>query len=144
MGTQNPVVPVKVTLKSAIQHPGQEPDQVELETDGTIVEKAGSRYLRYEEGKNQETIKTIIKLNPEDALIMRTGALQMRLPFELNGTRFGTYANGPLSMDLQVQTKALSIEAERTAGTFHVHYEMHSEDAMLGSYQLTITYAEGK
>ncbi|MDW0108599.1 DUF1934 domain-containing protein [Sporosarcina aquimarina] len=143
MGTQNTAVPVKIKLKSAIQHPGQESDKYELETNGTIVEKAGNRYLRYEEEQNRETIKTMIKLDPEDALIMRTGAVQMRLPFELNGSKPGTYANGPLALDLLVETKALTIQAERTKGKFHVHYDMHSEQSLLGSYELTIHYAEG-
>ncbi|WP_025785552.1 DUF1934 domain-containing protein [Sporosarcina sp. D27] len=143
MGTQNSAVPVKIKLKSAIQHPGQETDKYELEIEGTIVEKAGNRYLRYEEEQNRELIKTMIKLDPEDALVMRTGAIRMRLPFELNGKRVGTYANGPLEMDLIVVTKALSIKSEQTAGEFHVHYDMHSEQSLLGSYQLTIHYAEG-
>lgn len=143
MGTQNSAVPVKIKLKSAIQHPGQETDTYELEIEGTIVEKAGSRYLRYVEEQNRELIKTMIRLDPEDALVMRTGAIRMRLPFELKGKRVGTYANGPLSMDLLVVTKELSIKTEQTAGEFHVHYDMHSEQSLLGSYQLTIHYAEG-
>lgn len=143
MGTQNSAVPVKIKLKSAIQHPGQETDKYELEIEGTMVEKAGNRYLRYEEEQNSELIKTMIKLDPEDALVMRTGAIRMRLPFELNGKRVGTYANGPLAMDLLVVTKALSIKSEQKAGKFHVHYDMHSEQSLLGSYQLTIHYAEG-
>ncbi|REB05940.1 DUF1934 domain-containing protein [Sporosarcina sp. BI001-red] len=143
MGTQNSAVPVKIKLKSAIQHPGQETDVYELETEGTIVEKAGNRYLHYEEEQNRELIKTMIKLNPDDALVMRTGAIRMRLPLELNGRRTGTYANGPLAMDLLVVTKALSVKNEQTTGEFHVHYDMHSEQSLLGTYQLTIHYAEG-
>ncbi|WP_432353996.1 DUF1934 domain-containing protein [Sporosarcina sp. A2] len=143
MGTQNSAVPVKIKLKSAIQHPGQETDKYELEINGTIVEKLGNRYLRYEEEQNRERIKTMIKLDPDDALVMRTGAVQMRLPLELNGKRVGTYANGPLAMDLLIETKALSIKNKRTAGEFYVQYDMHSEQALLGSYQLTIHYSEG-
>ena len=143
MGTQPSIVPVTITLKSAIQHPGQDADLVELETEGTIVEKAGNRYLRYEEEQDQARIKTMIKLDPEDAFIMRTGALQMRLPFAPERPRFGTYTNGPLELELRVVTKALTIDSERTTGTFHVQYDMHSEESLLGSYQLTITYAEG-
>lgn len=143
MGTQNSAMPVKIKLKSAIQHPGQETDKYELEIEGTIVEKAGSRYLRYEEEQNRELIKTMIKLDPEDAIVMRTGAIRMRLPFKLNDKRVGTYANGPLAMDLIVVTKALFIKSEQKAGEFHVHYDMHSEQSLLGSYQLTIHYAEG-
>ncbi|WOV84623.1 DUF1934 domain-containing protein [Sporosarcina jeotgali] len=143
MGTQNSAMPVTIKLKSAIQHPGQETDKYELEVEGTIIEKSGNRYLRYEEEQNREIIKTMIKLDPEDALVMRTGAIRMRLPFELHGKRVGTYANGPLAMDLLVVTKALSIKNEQTTGEFHVHYDMHSEQSLLGTYQLTIHYAEG-
>ncbi len=143
MGTQPPLVPVSIGLKSEIRHPGQELDVMELELEGSIIEKAGKRYLRYEETHNREIVKTTVKLDPEDAVIMRTGAVRMRLPFAPEGTRLGSYANGPLELDLRVVTNALVLTEDRNSGEFHVRYDMHAEDGLLGSYELTITYAEG-
>ncbi len=143
MGTQPTNVPVKITLKSAIQHPGQEAEMYQLEADGEIVYKAGNRYLRYEEEQNREITKTMIKLDPDDALIMRTGAIQMRLPLERHGSKVGTYTNGPLAMDMVIETQDLSIDFHEAEGRFHVRYDLHSEQSLLGSYELTIHYTEG-
>ena len=143
MGTQPTNVPVKITLKSAIQHPGQEADMYKLETDGEIIERAGNRYLRYEEEQNRDIIKTMIKLDPGDAIIMRTGAVQMRLPLERNTPRVGSYKNGPLAMDMTIETQALSIDSHEKEGQFHVRYDLHSEESLIGSYELTIHYTEG-
>ena len=143
MGTQPTNMPVKIQLQSAIQHPGQEADMYKLEIDGEIVERAGNRYLRYEEEQNRDLIKTMIKLDPEDALIMRTGAVQMRLPLERHSSRVGTYTNGPLAMDMVIETQALSINSHETEGQFHVRYDLHSEQSLIGSYELTIHYTEG-
>ncbi|WP_052461897.1 DUF1934 domain-containing protein [Sporosarcina koreensis] len=143
MGTQPPIVPVTINLKSEIRHPGQDTDFMELELAGTITEKGGRRYLRYEEKQNAETVRTTIKLDPEDAVIMRTGAIRMRLPFAPGGTRPGTYANGPLALDLHVVTNELLLTEDHDRGEFRVSYDMHAEDGLLGHYELTITYAEG-
>ena len=58
-------------------------DKHELATSGTLVEKAGKTYLQFVENQNDQEVRTTVKLEESDALIMRNGAVQMRLPFSL-------------------------------------------------------------
>ncbi|MFS0690520.1 DUF1934 domain-containing protein [Sporosarcina sp. 179-K 8C2 HS] len=131
---------VDVRLQSTIRHVGQAADKHELEASGTLIEKAGKTYLRFVEDLNGEQVRTTVKLEEGDALIMRNGAVQMRLPFSLDEMRPGTYGNGPATFDLLVKTTKLEVGADK----FTAHYELHAEGALLGRHELTITYTEGQ
>lgn len=132
---------VDIRLQSMIRHVDQAADKHELTASGTILEKAGKTYLRFvEELEDGQQVRTTVKLEEEDALIMRNGAVQMRLPFTQGETRPGTYGSGPATFDLLVKTTKLEVGADK----FTAHYELHAEGALLGRHELTITYTEGQ
>lgn len=131
---------VDVRLQSTIRHVDQDADKHELEAVGTLIEKAGKIYLQFVEDLNGQQVRTTVKLEEGDALIMRSGAVQMRLPFSPGETRPGMYGNGPAAFDLLVKTTKLEIGAD----TFIAHYELHAEGALLGQHELLITYSEGQ
>ena len=137
--------PVQIRLHSSIKHPGQDKETHELEATGRYIEKSNSMYLKYEEEQNGRKIQTTIKMDDSEALIMRSGAIKMRLPFDTERTRPGEYGNGPASMKLLVKTNRLEFaeQAERGDGRFNVAYELHAEGSLLGAYEITITYSEG-
>nr|WP_255723434.1 DUF1934 family protein [Sporosarcina sp. ACRSL] len=131
---------VDVRLQSAIRHVGQAADKHELTASGSIIEKAGKAYLQFTENVNGQQVRTTVKLDQKDALIMRTGAVQMRLPFSIGDMRPGTYGSGPATFDLLVKTTKLEVRPDE----FIAHYELHSEGTLLGTHELTITYTEGQ
>lgn len=137
--------PVKIRLHSSIQHPGQDKETHEILTTGRYIEKAGISYLRYVEQQTDEEIQSTVKMGNDDALIMRAGALKMRLPFFADSDRPGEYRNAQANFKLLVRTKHLEFikEAITTEGSFSVHYELHTEGSLLGTYELSITYSEG-
>lgn len=136
---------VQVQLHSSIQHPGQEKETHKIQAIGRLTEKSGSVYLQYEEGQDNEKIGTILKMNAEEALIMRSGAIKMRLPLVENEERQGEYRNGPVALKLQVKTTHLVFNKETgQKGSFQAAYELHAEGSIVGLYELSITYSEGK
>ncbi|MCZ2257491.1 DUF1934 domain-containing protein [Sporosarcina sp. G11-34] len=136
---------VHVLLNSTIRHPGQETETHELKATGQCIVKAGRSYLKYEEDHDGKRIQTMIKMGANDALIMRKGAVDMRLPFNVEEERQGTYGNGPATFGLVVQTERLIFEENENtfSGTFSVMYSLWAEESVLGNYELTITYTEG-
>ncbi|MER2088514.1 MAG: DUF1934 domain-containing protein [Sporosarcina sp.] len=136
---------VKIKLQSSIRHPGQDEEKHELNATGLLIEKAGKPYLKYEEEQGGKRIQTIVRLDSSDALIMRRGAVNMRLPFIEAGERSGTYGNGPAAFDLVVKTEKLDFTERKdgSGGRFNVNYNLHAEGSLLGTYELTITYTEG-
>ena len=135
--------PVRIRLHSSILHPGQEIETHELQTTGLLIEKATAFYLKYDEDHNGDNIQTTLKMSDGDALIMRSGAVNMRLPFDREQNKFGEYGNGPATFALQVKTNHLEFTAGQADGEFNVHYELHTEGSLLGTYKLNITYTEG-
>ena len=131
---------VEVRLQSTIRHVGQAPDKHELQASGTLIEKAGKTYLRFVENLNGQQVRTTVKLDEGDALIMRSGAVQMRLPFSLGEMRPGTYGSGPATINLLVKTTKLEVGSDN----FTAHYELHAEGTLLGRHELTIYFTEGQ
>ena len=136
---------VHVQLHSSIQHPGQGKETHIFEAIGRYTAKKDSAYLQYEEELDGQKIQTIVKFGNEEALIMRSGAIKMRLPLAREEERIGDYQNGPMSLKLQVKTTTLAFiqEQERT-GKFQAVYALYAEGSILGQYELSITYSEGK
>ncbi|MHA6258945.1 YwiB family protein [Sporosarcina sp. CAU 1771] len=134
---------VTIQLKSSIQHPEQDEETHNLQLTGECIQKSGRLYLKFVETQDSEAVQTTVKLGEEDALIMRSGAVNMRLPFELEETRPGNYGNGPAAFELIVQTKRLEFVGNVSNGQFNVGYNLLAEGAILGTYKLSITYSEG-
>ena len=101
--------------------------------------------MKYEEQQSGKSVQTIVKLDSTDALIMRRGAVTMRLPFVPAAERLGTYGSGPATFDLVVKTDKLDFteQKDNSGGRFNVKYDLHAEGSLLGTYKLTITYTEG-
>lgn len=136
---------VDIQLHSSIQHPGQDKEAHTFQMIGKCMEKNGATYLQYEEEQDGQKIRSIVKLGNEEALIMRSGAIKMRLPLSINEMRLGEYRNQQMMLNLQVKTKALQFtQVSEREGKFSVAYELHAEGSLLGKYELSITYAEGQ
>lgn len=129
---------VNVKLHSTIKHDESSADTHELTAKGKLIEKGGKTYLRFEESQDGQKVHTTVKLDEEDTIIMRSGAVNMRLPFTAGSTRLGSYGAGPASFNLFVKTERLQVQE----GSIFAHYTLHADDTLLGTHELTITYTE--
>lgn len=145
MGSKMLGRPVQIRLHSSIQHPGQEKEVHEVQVTGLYIEKPNAVYLKYDDKQNGEDIQTTVKMSTDDALIMRGGAVSMRLPFSLNVERLGEYRSGPAQFKLGVKTSLIEFtrQAGGLGGKFKVHYELVDEGTSVGTYELTMIYMEG-
>lgn len=136
---------VHIRLHSSIRHPGQKSETHELHAEGRFIRKPSAVYLKYDEEHEGTTIQTTLKISDRDALILRNGAVKMRLPLDMEQNREGDYTNGPVKFALQVKTLQLEFTEEtlEAGGQFFVHYELYTEESLLGTYKLRITYTEG-
>ncbi|CAM3137142.1 DUF1934 domain-containing protein [Filibacter tadaridae] len=137
---------VTIRLHSTIRHPGQDEETHDLLAIGELIEKAGTAYLKFEEEQNGDKVRTTVKLSAENALIMRNGAVTMRLPFHPSEVKAGNFGSGPAAFNLVVKTHRLEYKEEvnGSEGRFSVNYALHADGSLLGEHELTITYAEGK
>ncbi|WP_409367870.1 DUF1934 domain-containing protein [Lysinibacillus sp. 38-6] len=133
---------VNIKLISTIRPIDGESETIEMWLDGQLINKADSLYLKYEEMQDDKTIRTTMKLDKERALIMRAGAVKMRLPLNIFEQQIGHYESEFGSMPLATQTKNMQFSRQEMRGDFHVQYDLLMGGQNVGNYTLDITFTE--
>ncbi|WP_285398987.1 DUF1934 domain-containing protein [Lysinibacillus sp. fls2-241-R2A-57] len=133
---------VNIKLISTIRPIDGESESYEMLLTGQLLEKAGSMYLKYEEVQEDKTIRTTMKLGNEQALIMRNGAVKMRLPLNIIEQQMGHYESEFGSMPLVIDTKKMTFTKQAISGDFHVQYDLLMGGQSVGNYTLDITFTE--
>lgn len=110
----------------------------ELKTTGHFYKKGSSGYLQYEENMPEGAIQTTVKLKNEEVLILRKGAVDMRLHFLLNKKTPGTYKTDHGVLMTEADTKEMEIED----GRVEVLYNLAIQGSHAGTYTMNIQYEE--
>lgn len=133
-------MPVKVTVRTTISQ-GNEQEVFELVTFGRFFHKGSAFYLFYEEELDVGKIKTSVKFSDEDAVIIRSGAVNMRLAFHPNRQMKGHYDTPYGTMDTMTDTKNLTHQqTSDKEGKLNLLYDFRLQDDHAGTYQLEISY----
>ncbi|MEK4228306.1 DUF1934 domain-containing protein [Solibacillus sp. FSL H8-0538] len=136
---------VKIKLVSSIIPTEGELETYEMWLQGTFVEKTGKPYLRYEEVQEDKTIRTTVKLTNDQALIMRSGGVNMRLPLNTTQREQGSYESPYGSLPIETKTHQLAVELEQgsnVSGRFITQYDLIIGGTSVGNYTLEIHYSE--
>jgi len=133
---------VNIKLISTIRPIDGESESQEMWLTGQLLEKAGSLYLKYEEVQEDKIIRTTMKLGNERALIMRAGAVNMRLPLNIMEQQTGHYDSEFGSMPLVIHTNKMMFLKKVISGDFHVQYDLLMGGQSVGNYTLDITFTE--
>jgi uncharacterized beta-barrel protein YwiB (DUF1934 family) len=133
---------VNIKLISTIRPSDGESESYEMWLKGQLLEKAGSLYLKYDEVQEDKIIRTTMKLGHEKALIMRAGAVNMRLPLNIIEQQKGHYESEFGSMPLVIDTKKMTFTKQAISGDFHVQYDLLMGGQSVGNYTLDITFTE--
>jgi uncharacterized beta-barrel protein YwiB (DUF1934 family) len=135
-------MPVKINVLTTISQ-GDEKETFELVTFGRFFRKGKACYLRYEEVMDVGKIKTFVKFSEDEAVIMRSGALDMRLAFRRNYIMKGHYTTPYGTMDTLTDTKKLEHqEISQKEGKLDLVYDFTFQTDDAGTYQMEISYKE--
>ncbi|MDR7078647.1 uncharacterized beta-barrel protein YwiB (DUF1934 family) [Neobacillus niacini] len=135
-----PELPVKINVKTTID----QDETFELMVFGTYFEKGNAAYLRYEEAMEEGSVRTIVKMAADEALILRGGAVKMRLPFEVNRKLNGSYEMPFGQFATETMAKRIDYSYENGKGHFSVLYDFSMEGAPTNTYELEIAFQEEK
>lgn len=128
---------VKIKVKTTIHQQGGK-ESMELIVFGRFVQKDGASFLKYEEVLEEGTVRTIVKAAPGEALILRGGAVKMRLPFRLHKKLRGSY-----EMPFGVfETMTLARRIEHSEGLIDILYDFTMQGSPAGTYHVEISYEE--
>lgn len=135
--------PIKIKVNTTIWNNGEK-ETFELSTFGRYYEKNDAFYLQYEEVMEEGSINSIVKISTDETLILRSGAVSMRMVFEKNKKRLGRYETPFGTMGISTRTNRLAYNIEDTAGNLDILYELHMQGALAGTYHLEIQFKEEK
>ena len=136
-------MPVKIKVKTDIRD-GQGKDTFELTAFGQYYIKANAHFLQYDEAMDEGIAKTVIKISEKEGLILRSGAVKMRLPFLMNKKLKGSYHTPYGVLELDTMTKRLDhqFDEQKRTGTIDLLYELKMQGAATGTYHLFISFKE--
>lgn len=135
--------PVKIRVKTTIWN-NDEKETFELTTFGRYYEKNDSLFLQYQEVMEEGDIKSIVKVSQKDALILRSGAINMRMVFENNKKHAGRYETPFGTMGITTRTKRLEHKIEANQGEIDILYDLNMQGEHAGTYHLVLTFEEEK
>ena len=136
-------VPVKLHVTTH-KYKGKNKESIEWIGFGQYLEKDTSKYIKYEEIIEEGTIKTIIKVTEKEGLILRSGAVKIRLNFLINKQKIGSYDSPFGVFQLITDTKRLALEIEQhtTTGSLDILYDLKMQGSNNGTYHMTISFKE--
>lgn len=133
---------VKIKIKTAIFH--DEGDEImEAEAFGRFYQKSNANYLQYDEESEAGLTRTIVKVSADEALILRSGAIKMKLPFVLQQKMNGSYELpfGKFAICSFAKRIDHSYLAESGRGHIDLRYDFSIQET-LTTYHLVITFQE--
>lgn len=144
-------LPVKIYIKTTVYHPSEDsslasvaPETYELIVFGQYQETSTAAYLRYQEAMEVGAVNTTVKITEDELLILRSGALKMRMVFRCNKPVSGTYhsPHGYMEIVTEAHAFAHNHNTKTNEGNIALQYDLSMQETLAGTYQLEIKYEE--
>lgn len=138
---------VVISIKGMQKYQGQDPDTVELVTEGRLQREGDSYTLSYQESEitGLEGTLTTIRVEPEQVTLLRVGEFNSQMVFQ-EGRRHLSMYNTPYgAMAIGVNTRRLSAQMDEAGGDIEIDYALEVDHAVAGrnSFQINVKEAEG-
>lgn len=136
-------IPVKIHLVTKIRLEDEE-ETYELVVFGHYYKKNNKIYLTYEEVQEEGTVRSVVKVDGNEATIFRKGVIDMRLKFRLNEQKSGSHMSEFGSLLLSTNTRGIfhKESTEKCEGTVKLQYDLFMQGAHAGEYDMEINYKE--
>ena len=134
--------PVVLSIRGRQSYDGQEPDVIELVTEGTMEFRDGGWDISYEESEltGLEGVTTTFRVEPSKVILTRTGGLRSQMVFE-KGVRHDSLYQMPFgAMMLTVCATSIFFDITPEGGMIDLVYTIDIEHAEAGvvDYHLDI------
>ena len=135
-------IPVVLNVRGVQRYQDQEPEIIELTTEGTMERQKEVWELSYEESDltGLAGVTTAFRVGPRGVVLKRTGRLQNQMIF-IEGRRHESLYQLDIGA-LMITVKATSVKSalDEKGGTVDILYNIEIEDTAMGSmeYHLSI------
>ena len=138
---------VVISIKGMQNYEGEEPDTIELVTEGRLTRDEGGYTLSYQESEltGLEGTLTTIQVEGEQVTLMRVGEVNAQMVFQ-EGRRHLSMYNTPYgAMAIGVNTRRLLADLNDQGGNIEIDYAIEIDHAIAGRniFRIKVKEAEG-
>ena len=131
-----------LSIRGRQTYAGQEPDVIELVTEGTMIFRDGGWDISYEETAltGLEGVTTTFRVEPGKIILTRTGKLQSQMIFEEGVPHETLYQMNFGTMMMTVKATFVFFDLVEDGGSIDISYNLDIENAEAGviDYHLDI------
>jgi uncharacterized beta-barrel protein YwiB (DUF1934 family) len=122
---------------------GSRTEVVKVQSRGTLYIDGETTTVTYEEYiENAGNVKTIIRVKPREALIMRTGAISMRQSLYQGEITEGRIKTPTGTMEMSTKTENIFSEYKSNKGKLMLTYLLKLQNEDVGRYRIILTFKE--
>ena len=133
---------VMLSIRGRQSYDGQEPEVIELVTDGTMEFRDGGWNIAYEESEltGLEGVTTVFRVEPGKVVLTRTGRLNSQMVFQQGVTHDSLYQMEFGTLLLTVQATSVFYDIVPDGGVIDLVYNISIENTEAGvvDYHLDI------
>lgn len=133
---------VMLSIVGTQRYADQEPEVIELVTEGAMCMRDGGWEITYQESPltGLEGVRTTFRVEPQKVTLTRTGKLQSEMVFQQGVTHDSLYQMEFGTMLLRICAKQVFFDITPDGGTVDLVYEIEIENAAAGviDYHLDI------
>lgn len=129
-------IPVILSISSQQRYEGQEPDRIDLVTEGTLEElDSGAWRISYAESEltGLQGVTTSFELEKDRITLRRTGALHSEMIFEENVCHESLYEMEFGALMIGICAKKIHTELSAAGGSMDVTYAIQVEQNQAGT-----------
>ena len=133
---------VVLSIRGCQEYPGQEPEVIELVTDGTMEFRNGGWNISYQESAltGLEGVTTTFRVEPDKVILTREGTLNSQMVFQLGVDHESLYQMPFGALLLTVRATHLFYDIVPDGGVIDLSYNINIENQEAGviDYHLDI------
>ncbi|WP_239255107.1 DUF1934 domain-containing protein [Listeria ilorinensis] len=139
--------PVKIHITNVVRQMESE-EKTEMSVSGVFYLHEGNRYLHYEERQVTGEVRTVLKLSEEELLLLRSGAVNMRMHF-FRDKRRSTASIDSGAGNFLFESELVALEenfqpADGLFGEIAFQYDLLQAGSYIGSYNVKMRIEEDK
>ena len=135
-------IPVMLSIRGRQTYLDQEPDVIELVTEGTLEYVDGGWNICYEETEltGLQGVNTLFRVEQDKILLCRTGRLNSQMVFQKDVRHDSLYQMEFGALMITVCANWISVNLDETGGVVDLIYDIEIEQSTAGEvdYHLTI------
>ena len=130
-------IPVMLSIRGTQTYPDQEPEVIELTTEGTMERQKEVWEIAYEESDltGLAGVTTAFRVGPRGVVLKRTGNIENQMIFMEGRKHESLYRLDFGALMLTVQATKVHSDITEKGGTLDIHYQIEIEDTSAGTVQ---------